>query len=72
MAKAISFKKGDGLAKLNEKCAQAGIYNALVSKQIAVWTEIRNNADHGNFKEYATGNVADMVNGIRGFLATHH
>jgi len=70
-AKAITFDKRDGLAKLNEKCAQAGIYNALMSKQIAVWIEIRNKADHGHFKEYAAADVAAMVSGVSGFLATH-
>jgi len=70
-AKGITFTKGDGLAKLNEKCAKAGVYNALTMRQVAVWTEIRNKADHGHFKEYAAADVAGMVSGVSGFLAMH-
>jgi hypothetical protein len=70
-AKAITFNKRDGLAKLNEKCAQAAVYNALMKKQIDVWTEIRNKADHGHFTEYAAADVASMVSGVSSFLATH-
>ena len=70
-ANGVKFTKGDGLAKLNEKCAQAGVYNALVMKQVAVWTEIRNKADHGHFTEYASADVAGMVPGVSALLAAH-
>lgn len=65
----VDRKKSDGLFALNQKCCTAGIYNALTQKKVQVWTDIRNNADHGNFGEYTEQDVKDMHKGVADFLA---
>jgi hypothetical protein len=67
----VTVKRSDGLSALNQNCAQAGVYNALMQKRIQVWTEIRNKADHGHFSEYTDSDVRDMVSGVRAFLGDH-
>ena len=47
----------------------AGVYNNLVRKKIQVWIAVRNNADHRHFGEFAADDIADMVGGIKRFLA---
>ena len=47
----------------------AGVYNNLVRKKIQVWIAVRNNADHGHVGECAADDIADMVGGIKRFLA---
>jgi len=69
--KGVAVKRSDGLSALNQNCAQAGVYNALMQKRIQVWTEIRNRADHGHFGEYADNDVREMVSGVRGFLSDY-
>lgn len=64
----IDSDRRDGLARLNQKCADANIYNRLVHHQVQVWTEIRNGRDHGNFDQYQLADVADMHKGVTTFL----
>ena len=67
----VKINPKDDLSALNNKCAQAGLYNNLQRKQIAVWTDIRNSADHGKFSEYSNQDVSDMQKGVTGFLGSH-
>jgi hypothetical protein len=67
----ITIKNREDISSLNSKLATKGIYNPLQQKQIQVWNDIRNNADHGNFKEYKENDVRDMLVGVRKFLASY-
>lgn len=69
--KKISVQSGDDLSSLNGKCSAAKIYNSIVSKQISVWTDIRNKADHGNFAQVKSQDVMDMLSGVTRFLMDH-
>ena len=68
VSRSVSIKAKDDLSTLNQKCAQAGLYNILTRKKIDQWTHLRNQADHGRFNEYEAGDVADMHRGVVGFL----
>ena len=67
----ITLKTREDISSLNQKLAQNQVYNQLQQKQIQVWNDIRNNADHGNFKEYNADHVKDMLNGVRKFLTEY-
>jgi len=66
----ITLKAKEDISSLNQKLAQNKVYNPLQQKQIQVWNDIRNNADHGNFDEYSAEHVKDMLAGVRNFLAS--
>ena len=65
----IAVKARDDLSALNSKLAAKSVYNRLRQKQLAVWIDVRNAADHGRFDEFTEGDVADVVKRIRNFLA---
>ena len=67
----ITLKTKEDISSLNQKLAQKQVYNPLQQKQIQVWNDIRNNADHGRFDQYNQGDVVDMLKGVRGFLSNH-
>ena len=46
---------------LNAALAKKGVYNALVQKQITSWANLRNDAAHGKFSEYDSGQVRQML-----------
>ena len=64
----VKVKSKEDLSSLNQKLAQAGVYNRLTQKRIQVWNDIRNNADHGNFSEYDSDLVREMLQGVTAFL----
>ena len=64
----ITLKSKENISSLNHKIAGAQIYKRLAQKQIEVWNEIRDNADHGKFSEYNADSVKDMCSGVRDFL----
>jgi hypothetical protein len=49
--------------------ADAKLYNDLWRKKILVWNTIRSNADHGRFGRNSPSDVANMLEGVRDFLA---
>jgi hypothetical protein len=57
------------LNKMNEDLAKAGIYNALIQKQIVALAGIRNSAAHGKADEFNTDNVKNMIKEIETLLA---
>ena len=57
--------------RLNAELARVEVYNKLVQKRITALADIRNNADHGHFDEFAKSDVEDMVKWIRGFAADY-
>ncbi len=67
-AKGVTLKAKEDIGSLNQKLADAQIYNRLQQRNIQVWKEIRDNADHGQFGEYNIDNVRDMLRGVRDFL----
>lgn len=46
-------------------------YNPVESKQITVWVNIRNYAAHGQFDQFNSEQVKEMIDGIRKFIAKH-
>lgn len=46
-------------------------YNAAVFKQITAWGNIRNDAAHGRWDQYDSGQVKLMLDGVRNFVASH-
>jgi hypothetical protein len=69
--KHVTVRPRDDLSALNSKLAAANIYNRLVQKKLQVWTDVRNQADHGAFGEYTEQDVTDMVRGVNDFLSSH-
>ena len=67
----VKVRGGDGLNSLNQKLATAGVYTRLIQKRLAVWTDVRNAADHGKFSECSKEDVTDMHKGVSSFLAQH-
>jgi len=65
----IAVKARDDLSALNSKIAAKGVYNRLRQKQVAVWIDVRNAADHGRFDDFRESDVADLIRGTRDFLA---
>ncbi len=67
----LIVKSDDSINSLNQKLAAKGVYNDLQRKQIQVWNDIRNNADHGHFGEYKADDVRDMLGGVQRFLSDY-
>ena len=67
----ITLKTKEDISSLNQKLAQNHVYNPLQQKQIQVWNDIRNNADHCHFDQYKSDDVTDMLIRVRSFLADY-
>jgi hypothetical protein len=67
----VTLKAREDISSLSQKLLQKQVYNPLQHKQIQVWNDIRNNADHGNFGEYKAGDVAEMLKGVSSFLSNY-
>lgn len=67
----IILVDNDNMNSLNQKIYKAQIYNKLVFKNVQVWNEIRNNADHAKFNEYSNKDVESMLNGVSGFMSQY-
>lgn len=68
LARGIKLSVKEDISSLNKKLADAEVYNRLAQKKVQVWNDIRNNADHGNFDEYKTDDVNEMLKGVCNFL----
>ncbi|MBA7665906.1 hypothetical protein ES703_73980 [subsurface metagenome] len=64
----ITIRGRENISSLNQKIADAQIYNRIIQRRVQVWNEIRDNADHGNFSGYTSDLVNEMLNGVRNFL----
>lgn len=66
-------KKGKKIPKraavLNDELAKEEVYNKLSHKQVISWLDLRNNAAHGNYKEYTAEQVENMAGGVLDFIA---
>jgi hypothetical protein len=70
----ITTDKQDKIGTLNNKLAKEHkppAYSSAYHKQIIAWADLRNNADHGHFREYDREQVAAMIAGVREFAARH-
>lgn len=65
----VPVKKGDDLGALNNRLADKGVYSNLVRKQVGVWADVRNKADHGEWTEFTAADVRAMYTGVTGFMA---
>ncbi len=64
----ISYPEKTKINSLNTDLAKAGVYNALISKEIIAKADIRNNADHGKNQEFNKEDVKNMLEWIRRFI----
>lgn len=53
---------------MNVELAKAGIYNKFEQKKINAWADLRNNAAHGKWTEFAEKQVDDMIRDVRRFM----
>lgn len=67
----ITLKSRENISSLNKKLADKNIYNRIIQRSIHAWNELRDHADHGNFGEYDTEMVKQMLDGVRDFLGKH-
>lgn len=67
----ITVKSKEDISSLNQKLADGRVYTRLTQKKLQVWNDIRNNADHGHFNQYADQDVQDMQKGVQDFLEYH-
>lgn len=67
----IAVRSADDLGALNQKLAQANVYNRLKQQQLQPLIRIRNHADHGEFDEYFTEDVGRMIRDVAAFLADY-
>ena len=65
----IAVKSKDDLSALNNKLAAKKVYNRLRQKQVSVWIDVRNAADHGRLNDVTEENAAELITGVEKFLA---
>ena len=53
---------------INVELDKAGIYNKLQQKRITALADLRNNAAHGEWKEFTKKDVEDMIRDVRRFM----
>lgn len=70
-ARNITVNSHDSISSLNKRLSEVSVYNRMVQRQVDVWNELRNNADHGHFDQYQGADVKRMLDGVRSFLAQH-
>lgn len=62
-------KATGNLESMNQVALDQAVYGSLVFKQVKVWIEIRNRADHGKWEEVEAERVQSMLRDLPGFLA---
>jgi len=65
----ISYLPKTKIDSLNIELAKNGTYDKLTQKLITAYADIRNNADHGNFKLVKKADVDDMIKWIYKFVS---
>lgn len=63
----IEIPEKPNINKLNSLLAKEGIYEKLQQKRITTYADVRNNADHGDFKKFKKEDVEDMLRWIPRF-----
>jgi len=66
----ISNDAGDPLkaARLNDDLRNADVYGKGDQKAVTAWLDLRNNAAHGHYEKYQSGQVGLMIAGIRDLI----
>ena len=64
----ITLPERPKLDRMNSELAKNDIYKKLTQKQITTLADIRNNAAHGNWSEFDTDDVEDMIRKVREFM----
>ncbi|MEQ9554639.1 MAG: hypothetical protein RIG67_02645 [Rhodospirillales bacterium] len=59
------MKKADSL---NSELSKINVYTKLDQKNVTAWLGLRNDAAHGNYKNYNEGQVRLMIDSIRDFM----
>lgn len=54
---------------MNADLVKAGVYDALVQKNVTAWLDLRNKAAHGHYADYDATQVEHMLRGVRDFAA---
>ena len=67
----IGKESSSSLSKLNKLLCDKKIYNKITFKQVDACTAIRNQADHGRFKEIKLGDVKKMSEDVQRFLSEY-
>lgn len=65
------WQDDSSISALNDALYKANIYGKPEWRQIQVWSDVRNDAAHGHFEKVDAAKAAQMVEGIRGFVAKH-
>ncbi len=56
------------LDQMNSDLAKAGVYSKLIQKRITTLAHIRNQAAHGQWDQFTSADVEDMMNHVRRFM----
>lgn len=67
----IEYSDKTNINSLNMLLVKDGAYNKLIQKEITAKADIRNNADHGNFDQFNSPDVKDMVSWVKRFASDH-
>jgi len=71
----IDTKKLNGenkaLNALIDEIYKVGLINGMKADQLRGWAKIRNSAAHGQFTEFTREDVAQMITGVKNFLADY-
>ena len=67
----ITVRTSDELSALNQKLADAEVYNRLKQKEVSLWIGIRNNATHKEFGEVKEEDARKLIEGARSFLSDY-
>jgi hypothetical protein len=59
------------LDTMNAQLAKAAVYSKLTQKRITAIADLRNNAAHGKWDQFAQRDVEDAVAWIRAFMEEH-
>jgi hypothetical protein len=67
----VALEPQETIDRLNIKLRKAQVYTTVVSRQVDVWREVRNKADHGQFTQFTKQDVEKMLDEVRDFLARY-
>jgi len=69
LAGTAGLKPASDLSGLSSQLLQAEAIDPLSRKELQVWTDLRNAADHGDWDKVTEDRTADMLRGVTRFLA---
>ncbi len=67
----ILLDPNESISKLNDKLRKANIYNQMIWRQVSVWGDLRNYADHGHFNQFQESDVIELLREVRAFLSQY-